>query len=141
MDIVPQVLAEGRSIRAQLAFHESELNCVFLHVDPAMTFDAKRKLVNAPFGARRASRNTVSRVMGDLSATFLEDLRLNLALNSRVHSEDPLGARIRYQHGAFKAIHYDGFSRCGRFGGAPRSLALDHKLIDVDPCQLTTSRQ
>ncbi len=75
--------------------------------------------------------------MGNSSATFPGDFCLNLALSSRDHSDDPLGTYTHYQHCAFKAIHYDGFSSCGRLGGAPRSLApSDHTLIDVDPCQL-----
>ncbi len=108
-----------------------------MHVDPAVTLDAKKKLDDASFGARLSSRSAVSCIMGDLSATFPGDFRLNLALNSRDRSDDPLGTHIHYQHGALTAIHYDGFSRCGRFGGAPRSFApIDHILVDVDPHQL-----
>ena len=55
-----------------------------------------------------ASRSTVSRIMGDLNATFSGDFRLNLALNSRDRSDDPLGTHTHYQRGAFKANHYDG---------------------------------
>jgi hypothetical protein len=109
LGIMPQVLAEGRSIRVQLAFQESELNQVCLHVDPAGTLDAKRNLVDTALGTRLASRNTVSRVMGDLNAIFSGDFRLNLALNSRDQSDDPLGTHIHLQHGAFKALHYDVF--------------------------------
>ncbi len=91
VDIAPQVLAEGRSIRSQNGFQESELNLVCLRVDPALTLDAKKKLVDISFGTRLSSRNTAPCVMGDLSATFPGVFRLNLTLNSRGHSDDPWG--------------------------------------------------
>ncbi len=42
LSITPQVLAEGRCIRVQLTFPDSELNLICLHVDPAMSLAAKK---------------------------------------------------------------------------------------------------
>ncbi len=83
---------------------------------------------------RLATPFAITCILGDLNATFPGDFRLNLASNNRDYSDDPLGTHIHHHHDHFKAIYYDGFSRCGRFGGVPRSLApIDHILTDIDP--------
>ncbi len=75
--------------------------------------------------------------MGDLSASCPGGHRLFLEAGPGDYSDDPLGAYIHCHDGVFKTIHYDGYSRCGRFGDAPRPHSpIDHILVDLSPMEL-----